>query len=92
MSFFVYDEIHAELQGEFATFEEALQAIRAWAKLPWDAEPNRAPCQQWRTCGRNYEIREYHAAATDELIANTEICEIRASGVVWAVEPDQDST
>jgi hypothetical protein len=55
-SWTVEDEIHAELIGEHPSRGEALNEIRRRAALPWDALENRAPCTNWRNCGREYTI------------------------------------
>ena len=62
--FIVEDELHAEpLTGEFASREDAVADLRRLAELPWNAAPNRAPCTNWRNCGRRYDIVEYDASA-----------------------------
>ena len=33
--------------------------LRRLAHLPWDKWPNLAPCANWATCGRTYEVVEY---------------------------------
>lgn len=53
------DDFHAEQSGEFATEHEALAELRRRAELPWDKEPNQAPCTDWRNCGRIYYVIEY---------------------------------
>ena len=61
--FIIEDEMHAEiLPGEFATFADALAELKRLAVVPWNEEPNSAPCQSWQTCGRRYELVEYDAA------------------------------
>lgn len=42
--FVIEDDFHAEQSGEFATEHEALAELRRRAELPWDKEPNQAPC------------------------------------------------
>jgi len=43
--FIIDDESHCEYQrGEYATFAEALAELKRRAAIPWDVEPNRAPC------------------------------------------------
>ena len=57
--FAIEDELHSERVGEYPTLEEAVRELKRLARIPWDAEPNRAPCQNWRNCGRRYEVVEY---------------------------------
>jgi hypothetical protein len=55
--FVIEDELHAEPQaGEFRSLADAVAELKRRALVPWDQEPNRAPCDGWRTCGRSYEI------------------------------------
>ena len=61
--FVLEDEIHAEQQGEFATFEEAVTEVKRRAAIPWDQQPNVAPCESWKTCGREYVIVHYDTSA-----------------------------
>jgi len=82
---FIEDKIHAEQQGgEFETRQDALAELRRRADLPWDAEPNLAPCTSWRTCGRRYELIECNAS----LGKSRELAlEISAEGVKWHLRP-----
>ena len=57
--FAIEDELHSERVGEHPTLDEAVRELKRLARIPWDAEPNRAPCQNWRNCGRRYEVVEY---------------------------------
>jgi hypothetical protein len=57
----IEDDAHAELQGEFDSFESALAELRRRALIPWDVPPNVAPCRSWKTCGRVYEVVEFDA-------------------------------
>ena len=83
--FIIEDEIHCETQGEFDSFADALNELQSRAALPWDAEPNRAPCQSWRTCGREYEIIEYDRTAQRD-IRRIPALRISASGVTWLLD------
>lgn len=59
VNFEIYDELHAEHIAEFPTLKEAVLELKRISKLPWDKEPNRAPCTGWKTCGRTYVINEF---------------------------------
>lgn len=61
--YIIEDEIHAESVGEFLTLEAAIAELRRLYQLPWDEEPNLAPCINWHTCGRAYELVEYDASS-----------------------------
>jgi hypothetical protein len=68
----------------FDSFDEALAEILRRAAMPWDQYPNRAPCKQWSTCGRDYVIREYDAG-TDPwtFIRAVPVVWVSALGVTW---------
>ena len=82
--FVIQDEAHAEMQSEFRSRDEAVAELERRAVIAWDEAPNRAPCTDWRTCGRRYEVVEYDrslqpwAELTRELILI-----ISAKGVEW---------
>jgi hypothetical protein len=86
--FKIEDELHAEPQpGEFASFEAAVEELRLRAQLPWDEEPNVAPCTSWRNCGRNYHVVEYDDSARPwKEISRTSVLEVRAQGARWLTE------
>jgi hypothetical protein len=84
----IEDEAHAELHGEYPTFEEAVLELERRALVPWDQPPNVAPCTSWRTCGRRYEIVVYdEARAPWNEIKRVPMLEISASGVNWTATP-----
>jgi hypothetical protein len=80
--FEIYDELHAEQQAEFETLEAAKNELRRRAGIPWDQEPNVAPCLSWKTCGRKYEIIEYDDASRE--IRRIAALEVSSNGVKWA--------
>jgi hypothetical protein len=82
--FLIEDEAHAELQeGQFQSRQEALAELRRRAAIAWDMEPNRAPCTNWRNCGRRYEIVEYDGASPSKVLSRNLTLEISAAGVRW---------
>jgi hypothetical protein len=85
--FLIEDEAHAEQQpGEFATLADAISELKRRAAIPWDAEPNRAPCTNWRSCGRRYEIIEYDTATRPwKELQRLPGMNIRATGLNWHV-------
>ena len=88
--FKIEDDIHSEPQdGEFASFEEALAELRRLAELPWDTQPNVAPCAEWRDCGRRYEIVEYDNSSLPwQELQRTEVLEVSARGIRWLDRSD----
>jgi hypothetical protein len=85
MLFIVDDEWHAEPQGEFDSFENALAEVRRRASIPWDRNPNQAPCVGWKSCGRSYEIVKYDNLQSPwKDLERVPILEITAAGIKWA--------
>jgi hypothetical protein len=80
----IEDEIHAESNGQFPTFADAMAELRRRAEIPWDAEPNRAPCTGWKKCGREYALVEYDDCATHwKKLRSLLVLKISSRGVVW---------
>ena len=85
--FVIEDEYHCEPQGRFASLSELEIELTRRASIPWDQEPNRAPCQQWRTCGRNYELIEYDDSQVPwKELRRIGVLRITAAEVVWLSE------
>lgn len=83
-TFVVEDQSHAEPVGEFNTIAEAWAELNRLSLVPWDEPPNVAPCQSWRTCGREYEIIEYETSALPWIeMKRYAGLEISAKGVAW---------
>jgi hypothetical protein len=82
--FEIEDELHAEPQGEFDRRADALAELQRLAAVPWDSEPNQAPCQNWRNCGRKYELIEFDETVSPRKELHRELLlEISAAGVQW---------
>lgn len=83
--FVIEDEWHAEPQsGEFDSFEDAMKELQRLSKIPWNQEPNLAPCSGWQSCGRRYEIFEYDVGLTPwKVISHQPVLEIDAKSVRW---------
>jgi hypothetical protein len=91
--FVIEDELHAEPQGEFESYEDALDELRRRAAMPWDRPPNVAPCTSWRTCGRTYEVVEYDARQTPwRELQRVLVLEMSAAGARWETSfgPDRE--
>lgn len=85
--FVIEDSNHTELQGEFASIDDALAELVRRSTIPWYEEPNRAPCGSWETCGRYYEMVEYDDSSTPwRLINQVFVLEITSTGIKWANE------
>lgn len=83
--FKIEDERHAEPQeGEYGSFADAVAELQRRAGMPWDEEPNVAPCGQWHTCGRTYEIVEYDTSSTPwRELSRLPYLEVAAGGTRW---------
>lgn len=83
--FRIEDERHCEPQaGQYQSLDEAVAELRRRALLPWNEEPNVAPCQQWRTCGRTYEVVEYDTSSTPwRELSRLAYLEVTANCVRW---------
>jgi hypothetical protein len=88
--FVLHDERHAELQdGEFTSLFEAMVELRRRSALPWNEEPNVAPCTSWQTCGRTYAVVEYDTTAVPwKVIQWHTMLEVTAAGVIWLLASD----
>ncbi len=86
--FIIYDEAHAETQdGEYKTFEEAKTALKKRMEIPWDKDPNLAPCTEWKTCGRRYEIIEYDTSDIPwKEISSVPALNISAKEIKWSLK------
>src|ERR1051325_2374464 len=83
--FVIEDEIHCDYHGEFARFDEALAELKRRAEIPWDQDPNVAPCTSWKTCGRQYVVVEFDdSKLPSKVIRRVPVLEVGASGVKWA--------
>ena len=83
--FVIEDGEHCEAQGRFETFELAVAELRRRARIPFDQEPNRAPCTTWRTCGRTYEVCEFDTSVEPwKLSRRVPVLEVSSAGPKWA--------
>jgi len=83
--FAIEDERHAEPQGQFASYAEAMAELKRRSTIPWDQRPNVAPCTNWRNCGRAYEIIEYDDSCVPwKEVRRVAVLEVSATGAKWA--------
>jgi hypothetical protein len=82
-TFTIYDKFHAEIHGEFATLDDAVSELQRRAEIPWDQEPNCAPCTGWASCGRAYEVIEYETHGSERQVRRMKALEISKEGIVW---------
>ena len=87
--FAIEDDLHAELEGKFPSYEEAFAELERRSQLPWNEPPNQAPCVGWPTCGRIYEIVEYDSTCIPWIeLRRVRILDISSNGVKWLAEPE----
>jgi hypothetical protein len=84
-TFVIEDEIHADWQGKFNSWEQALAELRRRASIPWDQSPNAAPCTSWRTCERKYSIIEFDDSQRPwKELRRVPALNVSVKGVEWA--------
>lgn len=85
ISYVLEDDLHAETLAESPDKEAALAEAYRRAALPWDDPVNKAPCVNWRHCGRHLMLATYDRArrSPDEL-SREPVVRIDAAGVHWA--------
>ncbi len=88
IKYFIEDEWHAELQeGEFDSFEDALNELKNRSLIPWNIEPNIAPCESQLTCGRRYEIIETDITKFPSTqVKRTPVLEVSSKEVKWLID------
>jgi len=80
--FVIDDEAHCEIQeGVFRTRAEAIAELERRALIPWNEEPNRAPCTNWKKCARRYLVLEYDDARTHT--SRELVLTISPNGIEW---------
>lgn len=84
-SWVLRDDLHDESFGEFATREQAMAAANRLVALPWDDPQIRAPCTNWRSCGRDFWLESHDPSAGPGSRPHGEfVASIRADGIRWA--------
>lgn len=85
--FIIEDEGHSEKLDRFPTFDDALNKMKIIKNIPWNKEPNKCPCAQWKTCKREYKIAEYEIIDGKwKLLKKTDIFDISSIGIDWKFE------
>ena len=90
--FVIADRSHSDWLKKCATLDAAWAELRRLAVAGWDQDPNRAPCQGWRSCGRDYAIIEFDTTVVPwRPLRRYEGLEISARGVVWGADAPQNA-
>jgi hypothetical protein len=85
--FIVEDDMHAEQQGIFETYIDALNEVKTFAKIPWGEEPNNPPCSAGKKCHRLYQIIEYNISTSPWTEVNRqEVLDISAEKKEWLID------
>jgi len=91
--FSIEDETHAEFQGDFRSFDEALNELKRRAKIPWNEPPNKCPCTGWETCDRRYSITEFLIGdSTYTPQSEAEVLTISAKEILWLSGYEQNGS
>ena len=86
-TYVIEDERHSERMGEYHVLALAVAELERLKAVPWDASPNQAPCQNWRECGRMYEIIEYDTSERPwKEIRRLPMLEVSRTSVQWLGE------
>jgi hypothetical protein len=82
--FLIEDEIHAEPQGKFSTYDLALAEIKRRSTIPFEQSPNKCPCTNWENCERLYQIVEYNVLTIPWIeLSRKDILKISPEGIQW---------
>lgn len=82
--FEIVDVIHCESFGLYPTLADAWAQLGLLAACAWDAEPNVAPCGDWETCGREYEIVAYDTTTRPRQVGRRyRGLSVNREGVTW---------
>lgn len=84
IKYLIEDNVHAIIEWEYNTYNEALNELKRRSNLSWDNEINVAPCISWKTCSKLYVIKKYDTKNTPyKLISEEEILEISSKWIEW---------
>ncbi len=85
----IEDDTHAAYLGSFRTFAEAIAELHRLAEIPWDQDPNKAPCSSWQTCGRTYVVSGQDLDRVPSMHRSTSVLNVSAKGIVWVDDFEQ---
>lgn len=82
--FEIYDVIHCDSISQHDSLADAWAQLRILSVIPWNAEPNVAPCASWEDCGREYVINEYDTTTRPWILLRThQALSISRAGIRW---------
>ena len=85
--FYILDDDHQQLLGEYTSLDFALAELNRLAGTPYDEDPNRAPCTSWAGCGRAWTLYDDRISLGVDLRVVATLTTSR-SGYGWSVGPD----
>jgi hypothetical protein len=56
IKYIIENTSHAEQQGEYESFNDALNELKKRSNIAWDKEPNACPCVSSSACSSVVEI------------------------------------
>jgi hypothetical protein len=93
LKFVLEDQTHSECAGEFDDETSVIAEVRRRFALPWNEEPNRAPCTSWKTCGRQYEVLVYDTDSTPwKLVGSRRALDVSAEGAALLIPEGESLT
>ena len=77
--------MHSEIiEPSFDSWQDALVELKRRAEIPWNEEPNIAPCTGWESCGRHYEVVEYDVSSRPwNEVRRQFVLTISAANIAW---------
>jgi len=88
--FVIEDSLHDERHGEFGDTASAIAELSRRARIPWDQDPNLAPCENWRACGRQYELIEYDDSQEPwKELRRVPVLNVSSVGAKWLTDVSQ---
>lgn len=83
--FVIEDEAHQDIFWKFDRRDAAIGELRRVAAVPWNEQPNAAPCANREHCGRRYELVEYDTSAGEPWreLSREPALEISAREIRW---------
>jgi hypothetical protein len=86
----IEDSLHDERHGEFDDAGAAIAELSRRARIPWNQDPNLPPCDNWRACGRRYELIEYDDSQEPwKELRRVPVLDVTAAGAKWLTDVSQ---
>jgi len=85
--FFIIDDDHQDMLGEYTSLDFGLAELYRLAGIPYDEDPNRAPCTSWAGCGRAWTLYDDRVGRGVDLRVVATLTTSQ-SGHEWSVGPD----